>query len=350
VEEALQRWSGEGVDPQSPRTHIDTQDERRARLAADLDEAKLSESDRAIVDFTVDYLRGDTRDLDLLDTPVLVDPGVEARGRIGALLAHYAGKSASAQTVAEELVVMSPPDQETVRAIGRAIKAGEKPDLDPWPDYVDREQLLEKILTYAIDAEEQHMEADFLVEEDYEYDQIGVSDDIGVRILRMAVAREDLRAVAVEGKGLAPVERAQLTAVLDDIDIGYISRRDQLPEMMWADERTKADLDDIRSSEQAAQVKRQFTESVTQQVESSGAQPTEKAASTVRASVRHMGDTLYNVASGMTQGVDKAREAFFTQRNELGRHLVQAGVGPESMGAIRADIDTTARQAGVLGR
>lgn len=350
VEEALQRWSGEGVDPQAPRTHIDTQDERRVRLAADLDAAKLSESDRALVDFTVDYLRGDTRDLDLLDTPVMVDPGVEARGRMGALLTRYAGKSASAQLVAEDLAVMSPSDQETVREIGRAIKAGQKPDLDPWPEFVDREQLLEVIQMYAIDAEEQHMEADFLVEEDYEYDQIGVSDDIGTRIARMAAARENLRGIAVEGKGLAPIERAQLTAVLDDIDIGYISRRDQLPEMMWADERTKADLDYLRSSDQAAQVKRGFVESVTQQVERSGAQPTEKAASAVRASVRHMGDTLYNVSCGMTEGVDKAREAFVEQRTELGRHLAQAGVGAESMGAIRADIDTTARQAGVLGR
>ncbi|MFD4444385.1 RRQRL motif-containing zinc-binding protein [Nocardia sp. NPDC058519] len=350
VEEALQRWSGEEVDPQAPRTHIDTQDERRARLGADLDEAKLSESDRAIVDFTVDYLRGDTRDLDLLDTPVSVDPGVEARGRMGALLARYAGKSASAQLVAEDLAVMSPPDQETVRAIGRAIKAGEKPDLDPWPEFVDREQLLEAIQMYATDAEEQRMEADFLVEEDYDHDQIGVSDDIGERILRMALARDNLRGIAVEGKGLAPIERAQLTAVLDDIDIGYISRREQLPEMMWADERTKVDLDYLRSSDQAAQVKRGFAEAVTRQVESSGAQPTEKAASAVRASVRHMGDTLYNVSCGMTEGVDKAREAFIAQRTELGRHLVQAGVGPESMGAIRADIDTTARQAGALGQ
>ncbi|MFI6573938.1 RRQRL motif-containing zinc-binding protein, partial [Nocardia fluminea] len=350
VEEALQRWSGEGVDPQAPRTHIDTQDERRARLAADLDEAKLSESDRALVDFTVDYLRGDTRDLDLLDTPVMVDPGVEARGRMGALLTRYAGKSASAQLVAEDLAVMSPSDQETVREIGRAIKAGQKPDLDPWPEFVDREQLLEQIEMYAIDAEEQHMEADFLVEEDYEYDQIGVSDDIGTRIARMAAARDNLRGIAVEGKGLAPIERAQLTAVLDDIDIGYISRRDQLPEMMWADERTKADLDYLRSSDQAAQVKRGFVESVTQQVDGSGAQPTEKAASAVRASVRQMGDTLYNVSCGMTEGVDKAREAFVAQRTELGRHLAQAGVGAESMGAIRAGIDTTARQAGVLGR
>ncbi|MGW0640440.1 hypothetical protein [Nocardia salmonicida] len=350
VEGALQRWSGEGVDPQEPRTHIDTQDERRARLATDLDEAKLGESDRAIVDFTVDYLRGDTRDLDLLDTPVSVDPGVEARGRIGVLLARYAGKSASAQLIAEDLAVMSPPDQETVREIGRAIKAGEKPDLDPWPEFVDREQLFEAIQMYAIDAEEQHMEADFLVEEDYEYGQIGVSDDIGERIRRMALTRENLRAVTVEGKGLAPIERAQLTAVLDDIDIGYISRRDQLPEMMWADERTKVELDYLRSSDQAAQVKRSFVESVTQQVERSGAQPTEKAASAVRASVRQMGDTLYNVGCGMTEGVDKAREAFVEQRTELGRHLAQAGVGAESMGAIRAGIDTTARQAGVLGR
>lgn len=350
VEQALQRWSGDGVDPQAPRAHVDSQDARRVRLAADLDAAKLSESDRAIVDFTVDYLRGDTRDLDLLDTPVAVDPGVEARGRMGALLARYAGKSASARVVTEDLAVMSPPDQETVREIGRAIKAGERPNLDPWPEFVDREELLEAIQRYALDAEEQHMEADFLVEEDYESDQIGVSDDIGARIERMAGARDHLRTIAVEGKGLAPIERAQLTAVLDDIDIGYISRESQLPEMMWADERSKAELDYLRSSAQADQVKRQFTESVTRQVDGSGAQPSEQAASSVRAAVGYMGDTLYTVGCGMTEGVDKAREEFLTQRTELGHRLAQAGVGADSMGAIRADIDTTARQAGVLGR
>jgi hypothetical protein len=34
-----------------------------------------------------------------------------------------------------------------------------------------------------------------------------------------------------------------------------------------------------------------------------------------------MGDTVYYVACGMTEGVDKAREAFIEQRTELGRHL-----------------------------
>lgn len=36
-----------------------------------------------------------------------------------------------------------------------------------------------------------------------------------------------------------------------------------------------------------------------------------------------MGDTLYNVACGMTEGVDEAREAFIEQHTAFGRHLAQ---------------------------
>ncbi|WP_280216829.1 RRQRL motif-containing zinc-binding protein, partial [Nocardia neocaledoniensis] len=271
VEEALQRWSGENIDPAAPRTHIDTAKDRRAQLAADLDQANLSESDRAIVDFTVDYLRGDTAELDLLATPVVVDPGEEARGRIGALLDRFAAKQMSGAIITEELKVMTAADQQTVRAIGLVLKAGERPDLDPWPGYIDRDQLAEQIADYVIDAEEQAMEADFLVtDEVHDRNQVGVSDEFGDRIVRMATARDQLRGIAVEGKGLAPIERAQLTAVLDDIDLGRIQREDQAPEMMFADERTKSSLDHRRTIRAAAELKTSFTEAVTEQIDATG--------------------------------------------------------------------------------
>ncbi|MEU3015609.1 hypothetical protein [Nocardia asteroides] len=355
VEEALQHWSGEqGIDPADPHGHLDTEQARRAQLTVALDQAKLSESDRAIVDFTVDYLRGDTADLDLLATPVVVDPGEEARGRIGALLGRFAAKEMSGTIITEELKVMTAADQQTVRAIGLALKAGERPELDPWPDYVDREQLAEKISSYVIDAEEQAMEADFLVEDEFhERDQIGISDEIGDRVPRMAAAREELRAIAVDGKGLAPIERAQLTAVLDDVDLGRIRREDQTPELMFADERTKSELDHLRTIRSAASLRETFTESITQQIDATGVTgvtATEQQTAAVRSAVADLGETVLSVAMGATEGVDAARRRFMQQRDVLTGRIGIAGAEEAQQNEIRARVNTVGGQAGQLGR
>ncbi|MFE6925925.1 DNA translocase FtsK [Nocardia sp. NPDC057663] len=355
VEEALARWSGEeSIDPAAPRTHIDTEQARRAQLAADLDQAKLSESDRAMVDFTVDYLRGDTTDLDLLTTPVVVDPGEEARGRIGALLDRFAAKQMSGAVITEELKVMTPADQQAVRAIGLALKAGERPDLDPWPDYVDRDELAEKIDAYVIDAEEQAMEADFLVEDDaHERRQVGISGDVGDRIARMATARDELRGIAVDGKGLTPIERAQLTAVLDDIDLGRIRREDQVPELMFADERTKSDLDHRRTIKAASALKKTFTETITQQIDDTGitgVTATEQQTAAVRSGVADLGETIQSVTVGATEGVERARQRFTQQRDALTSNLAFAGADVDQQTAIRAQINAVGGRAGQLGR
>ncbi|MGW6730206.1 RRQRL motif-containing zinc-binding protein [Nocardia sp. NPDC055029] len=355
VEEALARWSGEqGIDPANPGAHLDTEQARRAQLTADLDQAELSESDRAMVDFTVDYLRGDTTDLDLLATPVAVDPGEEARGRIGALLDRFAAKQMSGAIITEELEVMTPADQQIVRAIGLALKAGDRPDLNPWPDYVDRDQLAEKIAAYVIDAEEQAAEADFLVDDDaHERNQVGISDDMGERIARMATARDELRGIAVDGKGLAPIERAQLTAVLDDVDLGRIRREDQVPELMFADERSKSDLDDRRAIKAASALKKTFAETITQQIDDTGitgVTATEQQAAAVRSGVADLGETIHAVAIGATEGVELARQRFTQQRDVLTAHLAVAGADVEQQHTIRAQINTIGGQAGQLGR
>lgn len=354
VEEALQRWSGENIDPAAPRTHIDTAKDRRGQLAADLDQANISESDRAIVDFTVDYLRGDTAELDLLATPVVVDPGEEARGRIGALLDRFAAKQMSGAIITEELKVMTPADQQTVRAIGLALKAGERPDLDPWPDYIDRDQIAEQIADYVIDAEEQAMEADFLVtDEVHDRNQVGISDEFGDRIVRMATARDQLRGIAVEGKGLAPIERAQLTAVLDDIDLGRIQREDQAPEMMFADERTKSSLDHKRTIRAAAELKTSFTESITEQIDATGITgvvASEQHTAAVRSGVADLGDTVFRVAIGATEGVEQARKTFMQQRGVLTANLAIAGADVDQQREITARVNTAGSHAGQLGR
>ncbi|MEU3010096.1 hypothetical protein [Nocardia asteroides] len=81
---------------------------------------------------------------------------------------------------------------------------------------------------------------------------------------------EELRAIAVDGKGLALIERAQLTAVLDDIGLGRIQREHQVPELMFADERTKSELDHLRTIRAATSLRQTFTEAITQQLDDTG--------------------------------------------------------------------------------
>ncbi|MEU1526457.1 hypothetical protein ABZ413_30100 [Nocardia rhamnosiphila] len=49
----------------------------------------------------------------------------------------------------EEISVLTPEDQHTVREIGRAIVAGHNPDLRIWPGYANREEILDELRTYA---------------------------------------------------------------------------------------------------------------------------------------------------------------------------------------------------------
>ncbi|MGW5312916.1 DNA translocase FtsK [Nocardia thailandica] len=347
----VNRWAGiAGVDPNAMLHHAETADRRRADLATALDSMRLSETDRAVVDFTVDYLRGDTSSLDLLDTPVSVDPGIEARGRIAAMLGRYAAGEIPARAVADELPVLSAADQDTVRELGRAIHARQDVAVGTlWPGYVDREQLREEVELFALNIEAQAAEADFLAEEDYEADQIGVSDELGERLDELAAARARLRAVAATGKGLADIERKQLTATLDDIETGVRGEK-TLPELMWADERTKADIDYLRTSAAASAVRRELTGAVEQVLTDHQAAVPAQAAAAARDAARELGHTVYTVASGMTQGVKLAREQFLVQRAALGRSLAGTGIDTETKQQLRGAVNASAARSAELGQ
>ncbi|MFD3431276.1 RRQRL motif-containing zinc-binding protein [Nocardia fluminea] len=350
----VNQWAGlTSIEPDAMLTHAQRATQRRAPLAHALDTLKLTPADRAVIDFTVDYLRGDTSDLDLLDTPISVDPGIAARGRIVTLLTHYAHKEITAGEVAEEMKVLSPADQELARELGRAIHAQQEADLDQlWPGYVDREKLRERIELYAMSMDGQTADADFLAEEDYEADQVGISDDIGERVTVLATERTQLRALITTGLGFTPIEQAQMKATLDDIDIGVRGEK-TVPELLWADERTKSDVDYLRSSAAAVRVKNQLTETVAEQLAQSPARPDEQAQRGVHSAANRLGDTIYTVASGMVdnvKGVNHVREQFMNHRTELGRRLADAGIEVETKGRIRDGINEIAGRAGTVGQ
>ncbi|WP_433635643.1 RRQRL motif-containing zinc-binding protein [Nocardia sp. CA-120079] len=353
VSHAISSWRGEQPDPADPRAHLRSEATRRELLGVDLADARLTPEDRAYIEFTVDFLRGDVGQVDLLTSPVLVDPGEEVRGRLPQLLASFARNEIAGTEIAEQISVMTNDDQRKVADAGRAIKAGRRVDFQVWPGYVDREAVLDQVIAYADDAADQRAEADYIVDIDISSESpemIGISDDIGERITRMAAAREQLRAVVRDGQGLTSMERAQLACTVDDIDSGRILGHAQLPELTWVDERTKAEVDHMRSHKPAAELADVTRTEVAQLIEQSGAvEPGSRAADQLKTTVFSIGDSIYSVASGALLGVNYERKAYIEKRDRLGHALTQAGVAPEVKQQIRAVVDGKAHAAGGIG-
>lgn len=360
VMEAISRWH-QGIDPHSLRDYLDGATDRRAQLATDLAAAQISDNDRARVEFVVDYLRGDMSNTDLLESPVFVDPGEETRSRVGGLLERFAENPKTAgPEIAREISVMTDADQQRVRQAGKQIADGIVTG-EIWPGYVDRDVFSEDLRDYADDLEELRRDADYLAEGGYsdeERDRLGYigpasHDETSERITRLAAHREQLLGEAGTGRGLAPMERAQIAITIGDIDTGRIRGRDQLPELPFIDERTKADIDDLRSSNAASRLSRATREAITQRLDDAGIDTTSTgldAAGQLNFEVSSLTNTLASVAAGARHGVDQARRDYLDNRGRLGEALTQAGAGQETKNDIRELVDSRARDAGDLGR
>ncbi|MEV6340947.1 hypothetical protein AB0M12_40285 [Nocardia vinacea] len=360
VSEAISAWRGIGISPVDPRAHLRDEATRREQLGIDLAAAQVPDADQARVEFVVDYLRGNLEQVDLLDSPVFLDPGEEARGRVPRLLAAFADNPKAAAWVTAEIAVMTAADQERVRQAGRDIAAGREVDFAVWPGHVDRYDLAEDLTNYAAEYGELHATAEYLAKggmSDEERDRLGVdfgsvTDDVNVQITRIAEQREQLRTQILDGKGLASMERAQLLAVIDDIDAGRIENHTQLPELLFADERSKADADVDRISKPAAQLSTATREAITQRIEAAGVEVSHRTweGARLQSAASSLGDSIYSVACGARgDGVEYERKSYADKRARLGQALVKAGVDESVRTEIRELIDDRARQAGVLG-
>ncbi|MGW4720577.1 hypothetical protein [Nocardia sp. NPDC004260] len=353
--QAVLAWRGPEVDPLNPDEHRVSQARRREQLDVDLAAARLTAEDRTRVEFVVDYLRGETSRVDLLTSPVVVDPGEEARGRVAGLLEQFARNPKAAREVGKQISVLTAADQERVRDVGRAIQAGEQVDFAVWPGYINREQLLEELQLYAMDAEELRAEADYIAEADISAEspeRIGISDEIGARVTRMAAQREQLLEQARHGKGLTSMERAQLVCTIEDIDAGVIGGHKELPELLFADERTKASADFLRTARPASELSNATRHEITELINATGAlTPRSRVDERLRLEVSSISDSVFSVAAGSPgTSVDLDRQQYTIKRTELGKALARAGVDPEVRQRIRALVDDRARQAGEFGR
>ncbi|WP_228824938.1 hypothetical protein [Nocardia farcinica] len=163
----------------------------------------------------------------------------------------------------------------------------------------------------------------------------------------MSLSHDQLLAAAEAAKGLAPAERHQIRAVLADAEAG-VDEDYELPELMWVDERSKAQLDTDRSHRQGAGLAQTFCREAMQAIADGKAQPSNAHTQTLEGVLSTVGDNLYSVASGSVD--DAHRTQFVKDRTELGRALTAAGVYDETKADIRELVDTRARQAGKLGR
>ncbi|MGW4094533.1 hypothetical protein [Nocardia sp. NPDC004750] len=147
VMEAVMAWHGQPPTPVGAEMYLATEKSRRAQLSTALADAGASNTVRSGVEFVVDYLRGDVSGTDLTDTPVLVNPAHEVRGRVGELLKRFAERGDSfATAMAQEVDVMTIDDQLWLREIGIAIRDGrDDAEMEPWPDWIDRDDLADRI-------------------------------------------------------------------------------------------------------------------------------------------------------------------------------------------------------------
>ncbi|MFI2280340.1 hypothetical protein [Nocardia beijingensis] len=358
--QAVTAWRGPEVDPLDPDEHRVSQARRREQLDADLDAARLTAEDRARVEFVVDYLRGETSRVDLLTSPVVVDPGEEARGRVAALLEQFANNPKAAREVGKQISVLTDTDQERVRDVGRAIQAGQPVDFAVWPGYVNRDEFREALVEYADDAAELRSMVDYLAEgqlTEEEQARLGavvgaLTDDTNLQITRLATQREQLLDQARHGKGLTSMERAQIVCTIEDIDAGVIRGHKELPELLFADERTKASIDFLRTARPASELSNATRHEITELINATGAvTPRSREDERLRLEVSSISDAVFSVAAGSPgTSVELDRQQYTIKRTELGKALARAGVDPEVRQQIRTLVDDRARQAGELGR
>ncbi|MFE3023354.1 DNA translocase FtsK [Nocardia tengchongensis] len=361
VAEAITAWRDQ-IDPDNPNAHLTSESDRRAALATALARAQLSEADRARVEFVVDYLRGKTREANLLASPVFVDPGEEARGRIPRVLDVFRDNPNAARFVTEEIAVMTAEDQAKVREVGKKIAHGEPADLDIWPGYTDRYEIREKVTDYVADTFELRAEADLLAEGTMtaeERDRFGVvftrpgghlTDDLHERITRLADGNDELRATISSGQGLAAIERAQLSETLHDIDAGRIRDRENLPELLFADERSKADAEAGRISATASVLSSAAREAITEVIKSADVLVDHRN-DRLRYAVTSISDSIYTVACGSRSGdLPADRKNYKDRRDQLAQALAEEKVHPDIQKDVRVLVDGRARQAGEIGR
>ncbi|WP_181724215.1 RRQRL motif-containing zinc-binding protein [Nocardia gipuzkoensis] len=345
VMDAVMAWHGEPPMPGTAGMYLATEKTRRAQLSAALADAGASNTVRSGVEFVVDYLRGDVSGTDLTNTPVLVDPAHEVRGRVGELLERFADRGDSfARIMAREVEVMTPEDQLRVREIGFAIRdSRQDAEMEPWPDWIDRDDLADRIRDFARDARDVAAYANDAATAD----GLRLDDDVQEMLADMGRDRAVIGALLTK-EGLHPAEKAALTALVADIDLGRVDDRN-LPELLLLDERTKREIDLRRHGHAAHEIAARTADSVKQLIGAGVDMSLHTDPGWTLEAVRNDIDAL--ARGGLTPAqLSEHRQDFDTDMNHLGRALRGAGVDTPTRVKIRAAVDQGVHAAGKHGK
>lgn len=281
-----------------------------------------------------------TAELRKMDLP-LVDLGEEAKPRVDKLLEAYQDRlktGMSTTSVQERLrdavAVMTPEDQQAARERGSEIRtnpAGKFARL--WPDHVDREELGATVRMYASVATQAARTAGKAGD---------LADPTAAALRKRAETdRAYIKHALTKGKGLHPLEREQLRAVLVDVDAG----KHTTPELLFVDDRSASVVDMDRASAIAYDHARYTRHKLGQMLESN--QAPRGTARRAREQVQRVADAQIQLAVGnatLTDHEDKGVDRQLIER------LAAAGV-PEGMrNRVRAELDATAGEASVAGK
>ena len=217
----------------------------------------------------------------------LVDLGEEAKHGVDTMLLDYQTRLKNGldtegvqKRLSEAISVMTPEDQKIARKRGMAIRANPGEEFKPlWPNHIDRVQLEQTVRAWALLAP---------VVEARIVDQDGPEPQWAAdQKARSEQLRREIEQALKQGEGLHDLERDQLQAIITDVEAG----RTDLPELMWADDRSAAANDLTRSDEIARAVAADHRRQI-EQILDTGAVPD--------AAVRHAGAEITGVHAAQT--------------------------------------------------
>lgn len=311
---AVDQWRDATPTAEYAPIYLEDEPARREDLHAQLADLNLSDTETRPVEFALAYLDGHVQDLDLLRTPVLVDPAIAARGRVDTLLSKFAEHGAAfAPAVVNESTALTPADQRRVRAATHHALKGQ-PIQRLWPTHIDRDQLAASLRTLARTART-HPDA--------------------VQPVHAQVT------ALMAGEGLHRLERIRIGEFLADITAG----RTPAASALLLDERSKQRLDIARCD----QAGRDLAAHTTTQVESLlGQRYTRPLARTVTAI---SGDiTWLSRGHHSDSALSERRQLHDQHLSRLNRGMRAEHLPPDVRTHVRAVLDIGIRTAGRYGR
>lgn len=326
-------------------------------LGKKLKDAKVSDATRGRIKFVALYLGGPaaaplaltelgahatlaSAALRAMEEPV-VDMGEAVKNKVDTMLKDYQDKlrrgidTVEVQArLAEAVSVMTEADQQIARDRGKTIRSNPAGEYRPlWPEHVDRDELAATVHAYAVLAPE--VEARIAREDGLDPQYEIVQRD------RAEVMRARIDKALKSGKGLAPLEKDQLRAVLADIEAGKVS----VPDMLLADDKTTAAVDRDRADKiahQAAEINRRELEEIL----ATSAAP-EGTARNVRADIHRLTEEHTRLAAGRCS----LRDYEGTEADEkLQAALVANGVPEPVRKQVQKHLDATRQESAVTGR